>query len=462
MIFIIPNLSFKPNLVKRSWDSINLLLVLVALLFGFLSRNISNDEKVILDHGFDLSQRELPPGAPVMYDDNVAFGLRKQRGSSSYPDLRELSPPWNHSARDPWRFSDDTHLRYYDVMESDRSYSRKWKGLPEFQENLNFPAEKPPEMSSLPPQPPVVKKKNRVYHNVGNEDVVEKKLLPENELPEKNGGRGERKRGGGEKRRARSSEPRRILSPVIIPVAEPSLPPSDSPLNDRKRSGGNGAKDFFTSFYHKKKNKLHRGRSVDSLGLLLHHSEPPAVKFRLSASSSSPSLVSQNSFSSKKEKRKKNVSVTLAPPVQPPPPPPLPPPRPTVARVAPFVTDKPRVPMMFNGFSGIDDSSSGGDSPMKKIPPPPPLPPFKMPDWKFAVEGDFVRLQSTLSSRSASPDGDEARSPSSDVDVMTAMTPPLFSSSPDVDNEADSFIARFRAGLKLERMSKLGPGPSDS
>ena len=117
--------------------------------------------------------------------------------------------------------------------------------------------------------------------------------------------------------------------------------------------------------------------------------------------------------------------------------------------------------MMMSGFPGIDDSSSGGDSPMKQIPPPPPLPPFKMPDWKFAVEGDFVMLQSTLSS---SPDGDEAQSPSSDVDAMTAMTPPLFSQSPDVDTEADSFIARFRAGLKLERMSKLGPGlsPSDS
>nr|GEW33760.1 pollen-specific leucine-rich repeat extensin-like protein 1 [Tanacetum cinerariifolium] len=328
---------------------------------------------------------------------------------------------------------------------------------------MSFPAEKPPEMTSLPPQPPVVKKKKRVYHNVGNEDVVGKMLLPENELPEKNGRRGERKRGGGgEKRRARSSEPLKILLPVIIPAAEPSSPPLDSPLNDRKKSGGNGAKDLFTSFYHKKKNKLHRGRSVDSLGLLLHHSEPTTVKFQLSSSSSSPSLVSHNTFLSKKEKRKKIVSVALVSTQPPPLPPPLPPPRPTMTRVAPFVTDKPRVPMMISGFPGIDDSSSGGDSPMKHIPPPPPLPPFKMPDWKFAVEGDFVRLESTLSSRSASPNGDEAQSPSSDIDAMTAMMPPLFSPSLDVDTEADSFIARFRAGLKLERMSKLGPGPSPS
>lgn len=118
---------------------------------------------------------------------------------------------------------------------------------------------------------------------------------------------------------------------------------------------------------------------------------------------------------------------------------------------------------MMSSFSGIDDSSSGGDSPMKRIPPPPPLPPFKMSDWKFAVEGDFVKLHSTLSSRSASPDGDEARSPSSDVEAaMTILTAPLFCPSPDVDVKADSFIAQFRAGLKLERMSKLGPGPDPS
>lgn len=101
---------------------------------------------------------------------------------------------------------------------------------------------------------------------------------------------------------------------------------------------------------------------------------------------------------------------------------------------------------------------------MNRIPPPPPMPPFKMPDWKFPVEGDYVRVESTLSSGSGSPDGDESQSPSS------AVASPAFCPSPDVDTKADTFIARFRAGLKLEkmhsfnanqssRMSNLGPGP---
>ncbi|PWA63963.1 hypothetical protein CTI12_AA341270 [Artemisia annua] len=118
-------------------------------------------------------------------------------------------------------------------------------------------------------------------------------------------------------------------------------------------------------------------------------------------------------------------------------------------------------------FNGIDDSSSGGESPMSRIPPPPPMPPFKMPDWKFPVEGDYVRVQSTLSSECGSPDRD-----GSPLSAM-ASPGPAFCPSPDVDTKADTFIARFRAGLKLEkinsfnqnqssRMSNLGPGPGPS
>ncbi|KAI3786184.1 hypothetical protein L1987_45316 [Smallanthus sonchifolius] len=434
MVFIIPSLIdlssniFRPNLVKRSWDSINLVLVLVALLFGFLSRNISNDEKLNFDNEAPIIMYDLQDQSV-----NSAIGLRRQRTSVSYPDLRELSPPWNHRAVDPWRFSDDTHLNYY--LESNRNSFRQ-RNRREYNftiqdvENHNFytPPPQPPSPSQKPAIP-VKQKTKRVYRNVAIDDGdrssgsgTGKMLSLESESSEQKGGRDE-------KRRARSSEPRKILSPVIDPFPEPTSPPPDSPLTERKRNDGNATKDFYTSFYHKKKKKRQRDRSVDNLGALLHHSQPPAGKF------------------------------------QPPAPPPLPAPprtakfapRAAITRVAPFITDKPGTPFMTTSFNGIEDSSSGGESPMKQIPPPPPLPPFKMPDWKFAVEGDFVRLQSTLSSRSASPDGDEARSPSSDVDTTAAAA--LFCPRPDVDTKADSFIAKFRAGLKLERMSKLGPGP---
>nr|XP_043616410.1 serine/arginine repetitive matrix protein 1-like [Erigeron canadensis] len=467
---------FKPNYYMfktSSWDSINLLLVFIALLFGFLARNINNDDENMksLDNPSD------PAGAPInspeklvphqWYDLNDQDfksnnGLRRQRTSSSYPDLRELSPPWNHSdaAVDPWRFPDDTHLNYYQVSESNRNYlrhrSRRYQpsGI---QENLSTPSFPP-----LPEQPAhaVKKKSRRVHHSVGLEGGSGTGS-PEVDSLEKKVGRGERKRGTtGEKTRARSSEPSRVLSPVIGLLTEPSSPPPVSPLIERKRNSGNATKDLFSSFYHKKKNKLQRRRSVDNLGALISPNSRPLAP--------SPSLPSSSDINNliqfKKENKKKFLSVTFGPPTPPPPPPNANrAPRPSVTRVAPFVTDRPKVPLMFTGLLNgiIDDSSSGGESPMKNIPPPPPLPPFKMPDWKFAVEGDFVRFQSTLSSRSVSPDGEEARSPSSDMDATattTALTPPLFCPSPDVDTKADSFIARFRAGLKLERMSKLGPG----
>ncbi|XP_071728539.1 uncharacterized protein [Rutidosis leptorrhynchoides] len=469
MVFIIPSIInhsshiFKPNLVKRSWDSINLFLVFIALVFGFLTRNINkNDENSNFDQGFDQSPPKVSAGAPVIMSPtsssqhqwhdlqeikmNSFIRLRKQKTSSSYPDLRELSPHWNHrDAAELWRFSDDTHLNYYRVLESDSNYlrQRSWQQQsPENQESLYSP---PPHLPNLPPQPPVKKKTKRItYHNVGMEDGEKSKnsgigkiILPEKESSEKSS-----RRSKGGKRRARSSEPRKISSPVIDLLPEPSSPPPNSPLTEQKRN--NSTKDFFASFYHKKKNKLQRGRSVDNLGALAYHPPPLAVKFR---SPPPPQLPPPPPL----------PPVTLTPP-PPPPPPPL---RPAITRVAPFVTDKPTVSLMMSSFNGIEDSSSGGESPMKQIPPPPPLPPFKMSDWKFAVEGDFVRLQSTSSSRSASPDGDEAQSPSSDMEAgaTTVMTPPIFGCSPDVDTKAEKFIAKFRAGLKLERMSKLGPGP---
>ncbi|XP_076940791.1 uncharacterized protein LOC143610103 [Bidens hawaiensis] len=449
MVFIIPYLIslssnvFRPSLVKRSWDSINLILVFIALVFGLISRNINNDQRLNLDHNldhgfdqklnldhnldhgyvkrlnlddgyverlildnvYDQSELEMITGAPNVY------GLRRQRTSISYPDLRELSPPLNHRAGDPWRFSDDTHIDYYHVLESGRNLLRQ---------------------------------RNRRERGGGSGMGPEIKSSLE-----KKGGKGEV-----EKRRARSSELGRILSPVVGPLRDAALSSPVLSLNERKTTDDNVGKDFFTSFHHKKKKKRLRDRSVDNLGALLHQSQPVA------SIESNPRVMTTES-GAEEHRRNKSTSVAL------PPPPPPPPSRTknyarqvTITRVAPFVTDKPGASLMMTAFTSIDDSSSGGESPMKQIPPPPPLPPFKMPDWKFAVEGDFVRLQSTLSSRSASPDGDEARSPSSDVD-MTTETGLLFP-GPDVDTKADSFIARFRAGLKLEkseRMSKLGPGP---
>ncbi|KAJ9568388.1 hypothetical protein OSB04_004354 [Centaurea solstitialis] len=483
-LFIIPSLnqfsyhlSTPKTFIKKSLDSINFILVLIALAFGFLARNINNDEKLSLENGFDRSVPESSTGAPIMspatstnpqwYDFNdqpvnYVNGLRRQRASSSYPDLRELSPPPDHRDR---RFSDDTHLHYYRNLESSRNYLRQrirledngYAGIPPPENGLYLPPPAP-----APPQTAAVKKKaKRISYNVSGEDgegsrrtVAGKIWSPEKESSEYTG----RKRGDGERRRARSSEPRKISSPVIAPVPESSSPAAISPLTK---------KGFFTSFYHKKKKKPQRHRSVDNLHSLLNQSQPPPARLQ-PPPATAPAAPPPPPPPPSALHKKKIITFTPTSPAPPPPPPPrrrtvLRPPSAAVTRVAPFLTEKPRGPLtMMSGFlNAVDDSSSGGDSPMKNIPAPPP-PPFKMPDWKFAVEGDFVRL---LSSRSVSPSSDVEASPPPSA-VAEVVAPP----SSDVDDKADSFIARFRAELKLEKinsfspnqnigMSKLGPGP---
>ncbi|OMO66162.1 hypothetical protein COLO4_30709 [Corchorus olitorius] len=134
----------------------------------------------------------------------------------------------------------------------------------------------------------------------------------------------------------------------------------------------------------------------------------------------------------------------------------------------PVTTHKPPLPVKIRNIKGAEESvESGNESPLNPIPPPPPPPPFKMPPLKFEVHGDYVRLKSI---RSGSPDFDDPLSgegsPSDGNGNSTGG--PLFCPSPDVDTKADNFIARFRAGLKLEKLNSvkgrsnlgLDPGPS--
>ncbi|KAJ0007698.1 hypothetical protein Pint_28999 [Pistacia integerrima] len=90
-----------------------------------------------------------------------------------------------------------------------------------------------------------------------------------------------------------------------------------------------------------------------------------------------------------------------------------------------------------------------------------------MPVWKFEeVEGDFVRLKSNNDSDFDEANAEESSSPPEAADFATSS--PLFCPSPDVDTKADNFIARFRAGLHLEKMNsikergKSNLGPSQS
>ncbi|KAE9600417.1 hypothetical protein Lalb_Chr14g0372651 [Lupinus albus] len=92
-----------------------------------------------------------------------------------------------------------------------------------------------------------------------------------------------------------------------------------------------------------------------------------------------------------------------------------------------------------------------------------------MPVWKFKVKGDFVRIDSNSSTSSDLPDLEEVvESPkeSSEVNQCNSNDDgepqiPLFYPSPDVDTKANTFIEKFRAGLRMEKMnSKSNLGPS--
>lgn len=79
------------------------------------------------------------------------------------------------------------------------------------------------------------------------------------------------------------------------------------------------------------------------------------------------------------------------------------------------------------------------------------------------MHGDFVRIDSIgSSSRSVSPDLDEefVESPISQQEEeegskCNSPFAPFCPPSPDVDTKANTFIERFRAGLRLEKMNSI-------
>ncbi|WRX26399.1 Protein of unknown function DUF761 [Theobroma cacao] len=489
---------FKPHLVKKSWDSLNLVLVLFAIICGFLGNNNGNNDSdtrstyedykfsTTPKHDRDHVGRSNPSTPRQWYDyssssDRTAYNsLQRLRSSNSYPDLRPESS-WMMNGDDRWRFYDDTPLYNYrsrSRREHDREevYSNNTKDIAV--DTVHRPP--PPPSSSPPPaatasspsppqsptpQPPKVvrRKPKRTYEDLKPKERSERKEVINSELKIKHS--------------LPSTPPAARPPPPPPPPPPPSVFEKRSNKSEKKRGGV--TKDFLISLRRKKKKQ--RQRSVENLDEFFKLSTlplyPPASP--PPPPPPPPPLPSfyQNIFPSKKNKARKNHSV---------PPPPPPPPLPSVearaskreSQTPPVTTQKPPLPVKIRNMHNVEESvESGNESPLNPIPPPPPPPPFKMPAWKFEVHGDFVRLKSIRSSRSGSPDLDDPlsceASPSDgnktgEMDGGESTTGPLFCPSPDVDTKADNFIARFRAGLKLEKMnsvrgrSNLGPDPGPS
>ncbi|KAF3649505.1 hypothetical protein FXO38_17627 [Capsicum annuum] len=515
LVVIVPStLSvFKPSNVKKSWDSFNVVLVLVAVIFGFLSRNNNEDrnrnEYHQVNRHLDEVQKSNPstpntrwfselrnqnPTTPRTWFDNVdrnsfnnntgGGGLR--RSFSSYPDLSQLSPRWIQ-AEDHWRFYDDSHIdthRFSDPAQLNRR-RRSWREFdrspePEIKtiyenrlESNKVSTFSPPASIPLlsPPSPPEEKVK-RASHST---------------VPRK-------KERTSKKRETHEREADKVLiAPATLPPPPPPPPPLPryveprSSKSDRKRGGTSATKEFINSLYHKKKRK-NRSKSVDNFDALLHKSQPPPLCHEWPASSTPPPppppppSLFQNLFTSKKARRKRNA---------PPPPPPPPPAKAIPVRISrpntqnnPFIRTPAPKPMKIRSFDSVEETSnSGGESPLIPIPPPPPPPPFfRKHAWKFVVQGDYVRIDSTVSSRSGSPELEDIDSadntPTAEyigAGEQTAFAPtPLFCPSPDVNTKAENFITKFRAGLKQEKinsfkkndlgrsLSNLGPGVGQS
>ncbi|KAL2555016.1 serine/arginine repetitive matrix protein 1-like [Forsythia ovata] len=447
LVFVVPSTlsfsaqSFRPNNVKRSWDSLNIVLVLAAVVFGFLSRNKNGDRyydeyqtspikqnetqksnpsspRQWYDYSTNEAQKSNPSTANQCYDqysddeNKLTKSSTMRRTSSSYPDLREFSSNWTYGD-DRQRFYDDIHVdTYHRVSDSNQLHSRR-RSLEEIDREreqkakniyVDTFARRPKEVSNTPPLPAMpppaqkpesIEKPKRTYESVGRKKE------------RSNSGRSDRKRGG---------------------------------------ATGSATKEFLNSLYHKKKKKQ-RQKSVDNLDSL-------------------------------KPKRKGHIIVS--PPNPAPIPSPSPPkaerePKPS-AQIVQLTTHNPPEPIKTNSFeNAYENSNSGGESPLGPMPPPPPF--FKAPAWKFVMEGDYVRIDSNASSRSGSPEPDDVDSditPSSiqEGDTSPFHPSPAFCSSPDVNTKAESFITNFRAKLKLEKvdsmnkrelgLSNLGPGPGPS
>lgn len=514
---------FRPQSVKKSWDSLNLVLVLFAIVCGFLSRNSNDDgtngEYRSVTNGEVPEARKSNPSTPRQwydqYSDRTSYS--RLRSSSSYPDLRLDQSSWV-SRDDRWRSYDDTPVTSYRPVSASLDqlhHRRAWQqqeaapvrdrdstfvvrteegssqlappSEPSPQELTPIPHSPPPPSPprpTTPPKPPKVgvkRKANRSHpqaHGVQNEKTPESSERNDFEAV------------------GTSYSP-----PSTTPPSSPPPPPQRSSSAERKSGRSEKkrvlvSKEFLLTSLRRKKKKQ-RQKSVENFEAILgsfsssspsqpppSHSPPPPPP------PPPPPSVFHNLFSSKKGKTKKSHHPVSQPQPPTPPPPPPPPrgPTPTVINSSKTKASRPitahKLPSpattttsIISNVGSNDTVNRGNESPLIPIPPPPPPPPFKMPEWKFVRHGDFVRIKSDNSSRGRSPDLDDgedsgsketspmARSGGGAVTEGGGESPAsMFCPSPDVNTKADTFIAKFRAGLRLEkmnstneRMSNLGP-----
>ncbi|XWS26644.1 hypothetical protein CRYUN_Cryun26dG0048500 [Craigia yunnanensis] len=541
---------FRPNGVRRSWDSLNIFLVLFAILCGVFARrnddddnnnNIRNDSDnnkprhPVLQQWFDqYPERKIYDDPPINARSSANSARRLKRSSSSYPDLRQDSL-WENT-EDRFRFFDDFEKNKYRSSTSNdndqvHELRRSWRNEIEESEpkvipvdtfvlrsSPSSPPSKSPEHSTPPPPPPLPPppdarhKPRRTYQDAGQKENV----MKQNDHVEFD----------------KSKSPQPVTPPPPPPPPPPPRRPPSPPVQMGNRSEqryakferrkSNATKEIkmvFASLRKRKKKQktkdqdhqhdypLHSPREPSpyySTAIPPPSPPPPPPPlppppssvfqkynlFRKGSKSkkihSVPAPPPPPAFSVLKRSLKQNTQIPPTPPPAPPPvffstkrltkqksqipppskPPPAPPTREPSRRRTTANRGRPPLPTKANTSSYYDENvNSGGQSPLITMPPPPP--PF-MPEFKSVFRGDFVKIQSSPSSRCSSPDLEEVDVSSSkdDAETVSMMDSddgagvrvggvPVFCPSPDVNAKAETFIARLRDGWKLEKINSM-------
>ncbi|ESQ42700.1 hypothetical protein EUTSA_v10013114mg [Eutrema salsugineum] len=499
---------FQPASVKKGWDSINVVLVVFAILCGVLARqnddglssssqsshveeeedDVTNGEDskissspVVSQQWFDdvydadrlkiyesLSNRSFSPGLPV------TGTLPLRRSSSSYPDLRNGA----------FRETADRRFRFYDDFEIDKYRSQDSPSKIEIEESepKEIPVDKfvvrpssppphPPQQPPAPPPPPpplpesspvqVSQKPKRTHRSVRNRDIQEKSKRSD--------------ANSDSTRFKRAFQPPPPPPPPPPPFITATPPRKQGTLQRRKSNAAKEIKMVFASLYNqgKKKKKLQkpkRKERSESPEVVVAATEPPQYQSSFPPPSPPPPppppppplRSSQSVFYGLFKKGVKSKKIHSVPAPPPPPPPrkiqldPQTPPRRSKSGRPP----RPMKPTNFNEDSYVNN---GHASPLiQTTPPPPPPPPFRVPPLKFVVSGDFAKIRSNQSSRCSSPErevidlgwGLELTQSDGGAETLTAVGSG-FCPSPDVNTKADNFIARLRDEWRLDKINSV-------
>ncbi|XP_057969519.1 uncharacterized protein LOC131158669 [Malania oleifera] len=500
---------FRPHAVKKSWDSLNVLLVLLAILCGIFFRK-NEDESVAeqdSDNGkteasapsrtegslshrwYDQYSDERIYDAPVSNSPVTGVG-RLRRSSSSYPDLRQESL-WGTGLR----FFDDSDVnrsrsRPLDSVRSRRrrrdidgeEYSGEVKVIPVDTFELRAtrspaivaspqpvaPKSPAPPHSPPPPPPPpppaMSRKQKRTYQTHARKE--KEKETYTNICHDF------------EKTQPSPPPPPRPPPPPPPPPPMPMSHRSEQSYGKHTRKKGGAKKEIasvIASLYNQRKRKK-KSKPKNEYDNLFHPQtsstdlRPPPSAPPPPPPPPPPSVFNNLFRRGIKSKRVHSVSAPPPPPapprpqppqrksrISPPPSPPMPPLPPEYRRRQ--LTRRPTFPARMNSFyDGDENGSDSGQSPLIPMPPPPPPPPFRMAEPKFVVRGDFIRIRSGHNSRCGSPELD-------DVELSSGKQPNVmsggdssgsgFCSSPDVNVKAATFIARHRDGWRLEKIQSM-------